>query len=70
MAVPKKRTAKSKKNSRRSHHFAVARALSNCNKCKAAVPAHTACPTCGTYKGRDVINVMKDVERKQQTAAS
>lgn len=68
MAVPKKRTTKSKRNMRRSHHGASVRRLTECTRCKAAVPSHMVCPNCGTYKGREVIDVLKKLDKKERKA--
>ncbi|HWI41212.1 MAG TPA: 50S ribosomal protein L32 [Verrucomicrobiae bacterium] len=56
MAVPKKKTSKSRKNMRRAHDFLTPPALSACPKCKAPKQPHRACASCGTYKGKDVLN--------------
>lgn len=66
MAVPKKRTGKSKRNMRRSHHARVALRLTPCPKCRQLTPAHMACPTCGTYNGREVINVMATLDKQER----
>ncbi len=29
---------------------------------------HTVCPNCGTYKGRQVIDVLKKLDKKQKKA--
>jgi large subunit ribosomal protein L32 len=55
MAVPKKKTSKSRKNMRRAHDFLTIPASSVCPQCKAPKLPHRACPSCGTYKGKDVI---------------
>jgi large subunit ribosomal protein L32 len=55
MAVPKKKTSKSRKNMRRAHDFLTPPTVSNCPQCKAPKLPHRACPSCGTYKGREVI---------------
>ena len=68
MAVPKKRTTRSKRNMRRSHHGAIGVQLKECPKCKQSVPAHTACANCGTYKGREVIDVMAKLDKKEKKA--
>ena len=54
MAVPKKKTSKSKKGMRRSHdHVAVPNVI----LCKCGEPTlpHRICPSCGEYKGRQVL---------------
>jgi large subunit ribosomal protein L32 len=55
MAVPKKKTSKSRKNMRRAHDFLTEPALSICPQCKAPKLPHRVCPSCGTYKGKEVI---------------
>lgn len=55
MAVPKKKTSKSRKNMRRAHDFLTTPSLSTCPQCKAPKMPHRACPSCGTYKGKEVI---------------
>jgi large subunit ribosomal protein L32 len=55
MAVPKKRTSRSRKGMRRSHdHVAVP----NVVYCECGEPTlpHRACSVCGNYKGRQVIS--------------
>jgi large subunit ribosomal protein L32 len=51
MAVPKRRTSKSKKRMRRTHYKATAPTLSPCPKCGEARQPHRVCPNCGYYKG-------------------
>ncbi|ANA40408.1 MULTISPECIES: 50S ribosomal protein L32 [Geobacter] len=55
MAVPKKKTSKSRKNMRRSHDSLTAPAASVCPQCKSPKLSHRACASCGTYKGREVV---------------
>ncbi|CAN5889002.1 hypothetical protein BH23PLA1_BH23PLA1_07030 [soil metagenome] len=43
MAVPKRRTSKSKKGMRRSHDALTPPALNICPQCKLAVPPHKVC---------------------------
>jgi large subunit ribosomal protein L32 len=66
MAVPKKRTPSSKKNMRRSHHALRPMQFGLCPRCKKPVPGHTACPNCGTYKGREVIDVLEALNKKER----
>lgn len=55
--VPKKKTSKAKRDSRRSHHALSAPTLAPCPECKSARPPHTVCPECGYYNGRQVVEV-------------
>lgn len=55
MAVPKHKVSRSKRDKRRTHQKAQAPALSRCTQCGEAVMSHRACPECGNYKGRTVI---------------
>jgi len=55
MPVPKRKTSKSKRDKRRTHQKLTAPNLSECPQCGEAVLPHHACASCGTYKGRTVI---------------
>jgi len=55
MAVPKKKTSKSKRDMRRAHDALTAPGISTCPQCQEPKQPHRACPSCGTYKGKDVI---------------
>ncbi len=56
MAVPKKKTSKSKKNMRRAHDSISAPGISTCPQCQEPKRPHRTCANCGTYKGKEVIN--------------
>ncbi len=56
MAVPKKKTSKSKKNMRRSHHAISASGISTCPQCQEIKLPHRVCASCGAYKGKEVIS--------------
>lgn len=53
--VPKKKTSKSSRDARRSHHALTAPTLVECPECKAMKPPHVVCPACGSYAGRQVV---------------
>jgi len=59
MAVPKKKTSKSRKNMRRAHDFLTTPSLSVCPECKAPKLPHRVCPSCGIYKGKEVVGAVK-----------
>ncbi|MEE2909837.1 MAG: 50S ribosomal protein L32 [Candidatus Poribacteria bacterium] len=51
MALPKRKTSKSKKGMRRSHQALKNRTLNECGNCGELRRAHSICPACGHYKG-------------------
>ncbi|PZS28352.1 MAG: 50S ribosomal protein L32 [Pseudonocardiales bacterium] len=57
MAVPKRRMSRSNTRSRRSQWKTTAPALQPCGRCRQPKLSHTACPTCGTYDGRQILSV-------------
>ena len=57
MAVPFRRTSKTKKRMRRTHLKKSVGALTSCPKCGATLRPHRACTKCGYYKGEEVIKV-------------
>jgi len=57
MPVPKKRTSRAKRGSRRAHDSLSAPAVASCPECGGAVAPHRVCPECGRFKGEEVISV-------------
>jgi len=55
--VPKKRTSKARRDSRRAHDALRAPNLTTCPQCKELKPAHVVCPHCGSYAGRQVLDI-------------
>ncbi|HEX2300610.1 MAG TPA: 50S ribosomal protein L32 [Pseudonocardiaceae bacterium] len=57
MAVPKRRMSRSNTRSRRAQWKATAPNLVACSNraCRQLKLPHVACPSCGTYDGRQVI---------------
>ncbi|HNR32496.1 MAG TPA: 50S ribosomal protein L32 [Candidatus Hydrogenedentes bacterium] len=60
MPVPKRKTASTKRNMRRSHHALRAPHLTECPSCGEKVPTHRVCPKCGHYKDRLAVEQGKD----------
>ena len=59
MAVPKRRKSKSKRDSRRANHKISAAVYNVCPECEAPKQPHRACPACGWYKDRNVLEVVE-----------
>ncbi|ACO44939.1 50S ribosomal protein L32 [Deinococcus malanensis] len=55
--VPKKKTSKSKRDMRRSHHALTVPAMNDCPQCHGKKLSHHICPNCGYYDGRQVLAV-------------
>jgi len=56
-ALPKRKTSKARRDKRRSHKSLTPPTLVNCPQCSSPKPPHQVCPVCGTYKGREVIEI-------------
>ncbi len=54
MAVPKRKTSKSRRNMRRSHHALAQVGLAECPNCGEAKRSHHVCGACGFYDARQV----------------
>lgn len=57
---------KGKRNRVRSHHALKIRALATCTHCKVEIYPHTVCKNCGWYKGKQVIDVLAKLDKKQR----
>ena len=60
MPNPKRRHSKRRTSNRRAHDHLVAPARINCPNCKESKSPHRACPHCGYYKGREVVEVASE----------
>ncbi|MFI3115232.1 MAG: 50S ribosomal protein L32 [Clostridia bacterium] len=58
MAVPKRKTSKARRDKRRNSHWKLSLPSAvSCPKCGEAVLSHRMCKACGTYKGRQVVEI-------------
>lgn len=55
MAVPFRRTSKQRKRKRRTHFKLEVPGLVRCPECGELKLSHRVCPSCGTYKGVQVL---------------
>ena len=67
MAVPKKRTSKSRKGMRRAHDFIKYKAaITECESCSAIKLSHHICETCGYYRGIKILDVKESQEESAE----
>ncbi|MDP8268515.1 MAG: 50S ribosomal protein L32 [Candidatus Tenebribacter davisii] len=52
MAVPKRKTSKSRRDKRRTHYKATAPATAVCSNCGEICKPHNICAKCGHYNGK------------------
>ncbi len=58
MAVPKRKTSKARRDSRRSANSGLETpALVECSQCHALKEAHHVCGACGYYDGKQVVDM-------------
>jgi large subunit ribosomal protein L32 len=57
MAVPKRKVSKQRRRKRRGAMKAEVPTVNRCPKCGDPKMPHRVCPTCGTYGGKQIIEV-------------
>ncbi|MCB0428569.1 MAG: 50S ribosomal protein L32 [Flavobacteriales bacterium] len=55
MPHPKRKTSKTRRDKRRTHHKAAVPTLASCSNCGTAVMRHHVCPECGHYRGKPAV---------------
>ncbi len=55
MAVPKRKTSKARKNTRRSTIKASSPTIVTCPQCHEPKRAHAVCEECGYYRDKEVV---------------
>ncbi|MDF2813828.1 MAG: ribosomal protein [Paenibacillus sp.] len=55
MAVPFRKISKTRRDKRRTHFKLVVPGMVKCENCGELKLAHHVCKTCGTYKGREIV---------------
>ncbi|MBL8045942.1 MAG: 50S ribosomal protein L32 [Anaerolineales bacterium] len=57
---PKRKHSKGRRDRRRAHDALTARTIVACSNCGEKHLAHTVCPSCGFYDGKEVVAQKKD----------
>ena len=57
MAVPKNKVSKARRDKRRANWKLSAPNLVECPQCHELKMPHRVCPSCGLYKGKEVVKV-------------
>ena len=65
MTVRMRHTSSHTKN-RRSHYKVRVMSAVKCAKCGVAALPHKVCQNCGFYKGREVVDVLKKLTKKER----
>lgn len=60
MAVPKRKTSKSRRNKRRTHYKAAMPAVATCSNCGEPIRPHNICQKCGFYNGKQEIVIKEN----------
>ncbi len=61
--LPKRKLSKGRRDRRRAHDALQATNLVQCSNCGEMRLAHTVCPNCGYYQGREVIHMHKEEKK-------
>jgi large subunit ribosomal protein L32 len=62
--LPKRKYAKARQGQRRAHLGLVAPVVIECPQCHSPKRPHHACPTCGSYNGRDAVEIKTPKPKK------
>jgi large subunit ribosomal protein L32 len=61
--LPKRKLSKGRRDRRRSQDALKAKNLVVCSNCGEMRLPHTVCPSCGFYKGREIVSVEKETSK-------
>jgi large subunit ribosomal protein L32 len=64
--LPKRKTAHSRQEERRSQLKLKAQSMVDCPQCHTPKLPHRACPNCGTYDGREVTEIKANTSKKNK----
>lgn len=58
--LPKRKVSKGRRDRRRAHDFIEVPNLVQCSNCGEMRLSHRVCPSCGHFRGREVISIEKE----------
>jgi large subunit ribosomal protein L32 len=61
MPNPKRRHSKARRDKRRAHDALAIPGMSRCPNCQELKLPHRVCPSCGHYKGREILEGNQEV---------
>ncbi len=64
MPEPKQKLSRSRSRKRKGVQASKTPPLVECPKCKSKALAHHVCPVCGTYKGRQILEVKTKITKR------
>ncbi len=64
-AVPKFRSSRGKRGKHRSHDHIAPVHLVVCPSCRSYMRSHHVCPTCGQYRGQQIIEIKQRARRTE-----
>ncbi len=65
MSVQKQRHTKGRRDRARVQFEIKNQKLVKCPKCAAMIQPHRACPKCGYYKGKEVVDTLKKIKKQK-----
>ena len=66
MGLPKRRHSNQRTRTRRAHDFLTATSLAACANCGAPKLSHRICPSCGYYRGKQVITIKVKSKKEEK----
>ena len=67
MPVARQRHTKARRDRARVQFAIKVKKTINCPNCKAEILPHIVCPKCGYYKGREIVDTMKNKKPRKQS---
>ena len=55
--LPKRRRSKASQGSHQAHRHATILKVTDCPHCHKPMVSHRVCPSCGYYRGRDMLKI-------------